>query len=412
MGRKLRYATACTGIGGFDAGLDDNGMECVFQCEVDRDCNKVLARHWPHVTRTTDVNDDCTAAELIRLRPDWFAFGFPCQDLSVAGRRAGLAGKRSGLFFRLTDIVDACRPRGLLIENVPGLLSSNNGRDMGAVVGTLADLGYGWAYRVLDAQWFGVAQRRRRVFIVAVFGDARRAAEILFERESLPWDSAPSREAGARTTGAITRGLGSGGADDNKAQGGHVVTHTLRAEGFDASEDGTGRGTPIVPVAFAQNQRDELRNLRDCAGALAAEPGMKQQTYIAYQCHGSNIGEMGTLRRGNGSTTGGVPFIINEKGRPEGRTLEYRDDGTANALLTPSGGRAGIGVGAFASPSHGVRRLTPRECERLQGFDDDWTRWGADGEQISDSSRYRMLGNAVCRKVATWIGRRIIESLT
>lgn len=219
------------------------------------------------------------------------------------------------------------------------------------------------------------------------------------------------------------------------------VAHTLRGEGFDASEDGAGRGTPLVPVAFAQNQRDEVRNLNDVAGALAAEPGMKQQTYVAYrassnggvteqgdktaalttstdptanivayQCHGSNVGPMGVLRAGNGNEAGGVPFIINEKGRPEGRTLEYRDDGTVNALLTPSGGRAGIGVGAIAGPRSGVRRLTPVECERLQGFPDDYTRYTADGTEFADGPRYRMLGNAVCVNVSQWIGRRIVAA--
>jgi DNA (cytosine-5)-methyltransferase 1 len=431
----MTYATLCTGIGGFDVGFDDAGMECAFQCEIDKDCNRVLPRHWPNVSRTTDANDERTAAELVRLRPDLLAFGFPCQDLSVAGRRAGLAGKRSGLFFRCADLIAACRPRWLCIENVPGLLSSNGGRDMGIVLGTLGDLGYGYAYRVLDAQWFGIAQRRRRVFIVGCLGDVRSAAEVLFERESLPWDSPPSREAGARAANAITRRLGSSGPDDNRAQGNHLVAqrggervdatteparcltshggrfdldtetfiaHTLRAEGFDTSKDGTGRGTPLVPVAFAQNQRDEVRDLRDCAGALAAEPGVKQQTYVAFQCHGSNVGEMGTLRRGNGSTTGGVPFVASDYANGDFK----QSDLSRPITCSPDRSRATPVV----KQQSGVRRLTPRECERLQGFSDDWTRWAADGTEVSDSARYRMLGNAVCVNVARWLGRRSVAA--
>lgn len=409
------YATLCSGIEGFGAGFDAAGMECVFQCEQDKDCNRVLARHYPNVSRTTDVNDARTESELVRLRPTWLAAGFPCQDLSVAGRRAGLAGKRSGLFFRIADLIGACRPAGICLENVPGLLSSNGGRDMGTVLGTLADLGYGLAYRVLDAQWFGVAQRRRRVFIIGCLGDYRRAAEILFERESLPWDSAPSREAGARTTNAITRRLGSGGPDDNRAQGGHLVpiqsvnrgfkgqngdgigssgdpmysltvgdihgvAHTLRAEGFDASEHGTGRGTPLVPVAFAFSSKDDGRD----AGAIA--PTLRSMNYA--ESHMNGGGQVA------------VAFNTKESGRDASVEI-------APTLRAESGDPHMGGRSAVASVRQGVRRLTPRECERLQGFEDDWTRYADDGSELSDSSRYRMLGNAVCRNVGEWIGRRI-----
>lgn len=427
MSGKPTFATLCTGIGGFDVGLERHGMECVTQCELDKDCNRVLARHWPNVPRTTDVCGDDTEELVRRLRPDWLAFGFPCQDLSVAGRRAGLDGKRSGLFFRCCELIAACNPGGFCIENVPGLLSSNERRDMGTVLWTLGQLGYGWAYRVLDAQWFGVAQRRRRVFIVGCFGNARRAAEILFERESLPWDSPPRRETRTGVAALTARGVGTCGADDNQAQAGHLIANCLqttandysRADGFNAVvsaldtkpyADHEAKESRLVPVVFGWNKSasQSMRISEQTTNPLQASE--TSNPAVAYQCQGTNVGPMGTLRAGNGNETGGVPFIINEKGRPEGRTLEHRADGTVNALLTPSGGRAGIGVGAIASPTFGVRRLTPRECERLQGFADDWTRYAADGKEISDSARYRMLGNAVCVNVASWLARRIASN--
>lgn len=223
----LTFGSLFSGIGGFDLGFERAGMRCLWQCEINEQCRSVLRKHWPEVPINTDVT---TLNATNAVRPDLICGGFPCQDLSVAGRRAGLAGERSGLFFELMRIVDELAPAWVCIENVPGLLSSNGGRDMGAVVGTLADLGYGWAYRVLDAQYFGLAQRRRRVFIVGCLGDVRRASEVLFERESLPWDSPPSRETGTRVAHCFARGTGSSGYR-NDANGEDFVSHPLKAGG-------------------------------------------------------------------------------------------------------------------------------------------------------------------------------------
>lgn len=200
----MRFMTLCTGAGGFDLGLESAGMECVGQCEIDRRCWPTLENRWRNVPRTEDVESDETAELVQRVRPDLIAFGFPCQDLSVAGRRAGLAGDRSGLFFRCTTLVSLCPPSWLVIENVPGLLSSNGGRDMGTVLGTLGQLGYRWAYRVLNAQYFGVPQRRRRVFIVAHLGDGADPAEVLFDAASMCGDSPESRETAADVARCLT----------------------------------------------------------------------------------------------------------------------------------------------------------------------------------------------------------------
>jgi DNA (cytosine-5)-methyltransferase 1 len=207
----MDFVSLFAGIGGFDAGLTRAGMTCVANVEKDQTCRSVLARHFPGVPQFDDVRE--FHAGSIAVRPGLICGGFPCQDLSVAGKRAGLAGKRSGLLHEFMRIVGEYAPAVVLIENVPGLLSSNGGRDMGVVVGRLADLGYGWAYRVLDAQWFALAQRRKRVFVVGCLGNVRRAAEILFERESLPWNPPPSREARTR----VAAGLTSGSATDRKS---------------------------------------------------------------------------------------------------------------------------------------------------------------------------------------------------
>jgi DNA (cytosine-5)-methyltransferase 1 len=233
--------------------------------------------------------------------------GFPCQDVSVAGKRQGLAGSRSGLWWEFHRILAAIRPTWLVVENVPGLLSSNDGRDFAAILGGLGELGYSLVWRVLDAQWFGVAQRRRRVFIVGHLGN-RSPHEVLDLGQGCTGDSPPSRQAGPAVAALTSCGLGGGGPDDNLAQAGHVLA-------YDAMND---------------QATEEL-----------------------------------------------VPTLGQNTGMATGR---------AGTILTS-----------------GVRRLTPVECARLQGFPDDWN------DHLADTHRYRQYGNAVCVPVAEWVGRRIIN---
>jgi len=410
----MRYLSLFSGIGGMDLGFDRARIVCAGQVEFDAKARSVLARHWPDVPRMNDVRevqgDEFGAIDLI-------CGGFPCQDVSVAGRREGLAGERSGLWFSFRDIVDRVRPRWVVVENVPGLLSSNGGRDFAIVIRGLVECGYGVAWRILDAQYFGVPQRRRRVFIVASLGSGR-AADVLFERESGGGDSEAGRKArsglaaaaGRRTNGAgpipfdlaqITSGVNrttvraggpawplntsaqahvvttafngyTGGADDNDAQGGHLVATPLRAEGHDASEDGTGRQTFVFDWQSGGDVRHNVSSRH--VSALQA------------------------------SQTPAVAFT--ERTRPDGVSLEMQEE-LAYALTNPGAGSRTTSrniAGAF-----GVRRLTPVECERLQGFPDNWTAYGADGPQ-SDSARYRQLGNAVAVPVAEWLGRRILAA--
>lgn len=181
----MRVASFFSGIGGFDLGFERAGMNVVFQCEINAFSRKVLQKHWPHVHLAGDINkvlpEEIPAAEL------WCG-GFPCQDLSLAnqGKRQGLRGARSGLFFRFADLITAVRekPRWLVIENVPGLLNSHEGRDFKVLLETLDELGYGVSWRILDAKYFGTPQRRRRVYLVASLGTLG-AAEVLFESSGI-----------------------------------------------------------------------------------------------------------------------------------------------------------------------------------------------------------------------------------
>ena len=378
----LTFGSLFTGIGGFDLGFERAGLGPRWQVEIDKDCLTILNRHWPAVPKLHDIRE-VKGPELGAV--DLVCGGFPRQDLSVAGRRAGLAGERSGLFFEFMRVIAAIRPRWLVIENVPGLLSSNGGRDMGTVVGTLGELGYWWAYRVLDAEYFGVAQRRRRVFIVANLGDRTAAAKVLFEPESCDGDSPPRREAGAETarcvatraridgdtesfvTHALTGHMGHGGPDDNEAQTGWLVT----------------------AIQDAAMPRDKKRN------GIGITEGGPMYTLDGHGAHGVAVAHALTSRHDSGEDGTG-------RGTPLAPTIAHENI-SGNLALGDSARALRSGASHSYQIVNGVRRLTPTECERLQGFPDGHT------AGLSDSARYRMLGNAVCRPVAEWIGRRIIE---
>ena len=296
----MRFLSLFDGCHMFGLALRNVGMECVGTAEIEKHPRAVTRYHYPDTPQLGDVRN--VTPETVGP-VDLIVGGWPCQGNSVAGDRGGMADERSGLFSEVVRCAGALAPRWLVLENVPGLLSVNDGRDMGAIVGTLGELGYGVAWRVLDAQHFGVPQRRRRVFIVGCRGDVGRAAAVLFEPESVCGDSAPGGEAGARVaTGpesstdrhgepwclkaegigrkddagpdskgyareaftlraspevhAVAHTHGTGVAPCLRGRGDFdhdgderaLIAHTLTGEGFDASEDDTGRGTPLVPA--------------------------------------------------------------------------------------------------------------------------------------------------------------------
>jgi DNA (cytosine-5)-methyltransferase 1 len=300
----IRVASFFAGIGGFDLGFERAGISTVWQCEKKPFCLDILDKHWPDVARATDITEveahDIPDAEI-------WAGGFPCQDVSLArmGPRSGLRGKQSGLFYDFAELIAQRRPPVIILENVAALLSSHNGRDFPVILRTLADLGYGLAWRVLDSRHFGVPQSRTRVFVVGSLRGAASAASILFEPECGDRDSEKSRSDGEKSVSPFAISVG------NPKQG-YVkkLAHCLYAES--ARHTGT----------------DWSRN------------------YVSY---------------------------------PDGR----------------------------------VRRLTPLETERLQGFPDDWTMPTTPTTNFNtlDSARYHACGNAVSVPVAEWLGARIVSQL-
>ena len=212
---RVTFGSLFSGIGGLDLGFERAGMTPAYNCENDLAARSILARHWPTVPQYEDVRDvgDNVAS------PDVIMGGFPCQDLSVAGRREGLDGKRSQLWFEFHRIIAGACPSWVVVENVPGLLSSNSGRDFGTILGGLEDLGYGVAWRVFNSQFFGVPQRRRRLFIVGSLDDWRAPARVLLEPESGTGGFAPSGESAPNiAAGTLGRSLARVGGETTLEQ--------------------------------------------------------------------------------------------------------------------------------------------------------------------------------------------------
>ncbi len=324
----MKFVSLFAGVGGFDLGLERAGHVCVGQVEIDLNARAVLEEHWPDVPKHDDVTTAKDWADEIGLsgNVDTVVGGFPCQDLSVAGRRTGLAGSRSGLFFDALSFATHVKAETVILENVPGLLTSNQGRDFGTVLTELADAGYSnIEWRVLDSQFFGVPQRRRRIFIVAST-TKRGFRSVLAEQSDSSWSIAPSRKQAkdtSRATGESFAVYGQSGYADYD-----LGVKTLNASMHKRPDDSV--------VVFSP-RFDEVVRLHDSKIA---------PTVAAYYGTGGN----------------NMPMFA---------------DGVK------------------------VRRLTPLECERLQGFPDNWT-----GSQ-ADTHRYKQMGNAVTVNVIEWIGSRL-----
>lgn len=234
---SMKVTSLFAGIGGFDLAFENVGVEVTNAVEWDKNCRALLEQKFPKTRIYGDIKE-VHGAELGEV--DVLVGGFPCQDVSIAGPRDGLSGERSALWYEFVRLIEETRPEWVLAENVAGLLSSGKRRDMGAVLGTLANLGYGFAYRVLDAQFFGVPQRRRRVFIVGhSSGSPRGPAKVLLDSEGVLRDTRARSEAGSVVAALTRSGLGGGGPDDNLAQGGHLLPISLRMR---SGKPGGGKG--------------------------------------------------------------------------------------------------------------------------------------------------------------------------
>jgi len=563
LSSPFRYASACDGISAVRVAWAPLGWECAWVSEIDPFCNAVSEHHHPGQANLGDMAT-ITEEEVERHgRIGLMVAGTPCQSFSVAGKRAGLDDSRGVLAFEFLRLAGVSRPDWLVWENVPGVLSSNQGEDFAAIIRAVEELGYGWAYRILDAQYIrvdglerAVPQRRRRVFVVGYLGDWRPAAAVLLERESLSGNPPPRRQAGKGAAAGVTERTRSGGRQlesqpglaysldnpgaggrsqtrlvsapltrgaDSAGRGGYAgrrreddenlvagslsfgsrggghsacrgdsgdnlvayggnrtsgpidvspacnahpggsrrldfeseafVAHSLRAEGFDASEDGTGRGTPVVPIDMRQASRGAKMTNKRAEGSSGGPPGtgigqdgdpspslsethppaVAFQTRIGRNARGQPEDICPTLQGADaGATSDMRPCVAygvrsahsHDKARHAAKVERTRALDTTGGFAPNQGGTVvsqplrqnpynnsdrGMEAEMHIQEGMAVRRLTPIECARLQGFPDDYlTQVAWRGKcPPADGSMYRALGNAMAVNVMRWIGRRI-----
>jgi DNA (cytosine-5)-methyltransferase 1 len=368
----MRYGSVCSGVEAATAAWHPLGWEPRWFSEIEKFPSAVLDHHYPDVPNLGDMTN---FKEWPNDPIDLLVGGTPCQSFSVAGLRKGLDDPRGNLMLTYLAIAERNKPRWLVWENVPGVLSSNRGRDFGTFLAALGKIGYGFAYRVLDAQYFGVAQRRRRVFVVGYLGDWRRAAAVLFERESLSGHPAPSRETGQEAAPTVTQGAPFSRTGNERVEAEALVAKCLTARGA-----GAGNLDPetsnMLPIAFgAQNSANQGESV-----STEVTPTLDKSKTPAVAIQAQALKEKQPKSQGFGIDDSGVSYTLT------------------------SGDRHAVGT------QSAVRRLTPIECERLQGFPDNFTQipWrNKAAENCPDGPRYKAMGNSMAVPVMRWIGERI-----
>lgn len=454
----LTYGSVCSGIEAASVAWEPVGMKPIWFSEIEPFPSAVLAAHWPQVDNLGDMTKIAAAVRAGDVpAPDLLVGGTPCQAFSVAGLRGGLSDERGQLtlsYVELADSIDEKReqngeqPAIIVWENVPGVLSSKDnafGCFLAGLAGESEELkptGGKWtnvgyvsgpkrtiAWRILDAQYFGVAQRRRRVFVVASARTDICPAEILFEYDSLHGDITPGGETGKEITGTLTvRTHGEGGlGTDFGCNGGLVPVNAYRMLAFgEYSDDGTAStvkardykdATDLAVISVHGTQDPDVNH--ELAHTLGRNHG-QENACIAFSCkdYGADATEnlSPTLRAGNSSNSNqnsGQPPAICIQGAVVGRNDNAGPQGKGfqEDLAYTQNARAEAGVVQCGMQ---VRRLTPVECERLQGFPDNHTRisWrGKDAADCPDGPRYRAIGNSMAVPVMRWIGERILAAL-
>lgn len=402
---NLTFGSLFAGIGGFDLGFEKAGIQCSWQVEWDKNCQQVLSHNWPSVEKYLDVQD-VKGSDLSNV--DIITFGSPCQDLSVAGKRAGLDGSRSSMFYEATRVIKEMRdatagqyPRIAIWENVPGSLTSNKGEDFGAVIDEMANIGaLAIEWHVLDAQWFGIPQRRRRVFVIACFDSSitgRSGGQILPVPEDSKGNIGQIRKKRQQGSRASEGGIGETVINDG-VESVYSYVKTVRS----GARDSEGNLPPEIwehqEVSPTLNAFDNTGESRSTVLIL---DGTRVDDIRIYE-----NGIMPTLKARMGTGGNQVPMIIT--------AFNTKQDPISSENVTPSipPNKGEIGV-AIPSESDAadllLRRLTPVECERLMGFPDDHTKYGVDGKMISNTNRYKMIGNAVAVPVAKWIGEQLVK---
>lgn len=414
----MKYFHDCGGIHAAGPAWDELGWECVGISEIEKFPIAVVHHHYPNLTQYGDT----TKVKAKDVPPiDLLIGGTPCQGFSVAGKRGGLSDIRSNLAWNFLRLAAESRARWIIWENVPGASSTNEGRDLLAFFGQVEKLGYGFCSRTLDAQYFGVPQRRRRIFLVGHLGDWRPAAAVLFESQSLRGNFAPRRTTREGATRSFEIGPSGNRATD--------LAPTLDARCKDGPiRNQIGMAVAHPPTCGANRQADhtqenyiltpwdqQSKRITDSHGITPTLSGCDdaggRHGPIIFENHAqdSRIKQVELCPQLNAKDgTGGnnLPLVMQQ---PQAFTQNQAGDVLVNermhSLATNSNA---TGRNSANVLNHGtVRRLTPRECERLQGFPDDWTLIPYGKKQCPDGPRYKALGNSIAVPVLRHLGRQI-----
>ena len=429
----MKFISLFAGVGGFDEGMRRAGHECVAMVEWDKAAAGVLSYRYPDVPLYCDVSkvevDDLPDC-------DFLTYGFPCQDLSVAGKRKGLEGERSGLFFEATRLIRGLHARGsrfrfAVAENVKGLFSADDGHAFARCIRELRQCGaseIGWS--VYDSQYFGLAQRRKRVFIVSDFGGSS-CDQVLAITESLHGNTAPKREAGkgapagtgsgftASSYGGYERGCGTLRSEGGDIGGG---SETLAVDVYNGEVTGdtaatvtsaTGIANASGPKVVGWNGDVTPKSSEDVSVTLRSQQGGEGVGVATFDARGNGDGDTSCTLTGDHQSrvTDYTSLALQEESPQMNATLDRVDGETVEGMCEMRGATM-------------VRRLTPMECERLQGFPDGWTsnrcileldgnQWKPTGkvEEQKDGPRYRQMGNAVSVPVAEYLGHRMAQAV-
>lgn len=422
----MNYLSVCSGVEAATVAWHDLGWKPVAFSEIEKFPSEVLAHHYPDVPNLGDITNYKEwnfGEKTINL----VVGGTPCQSFSVAGLRKGLEDPRGNLALIFCGILDKFRPKWFVWENVPGVLSSNKGRDFGSFLTAVGELGYGYGYRVLDAQNFGVPQRRRRVFVVGHFGDWRPAAEVLFEPESLSRHIEESRKKRKDTPKDTTLGINTSSRKK--------ITHLLHQDQVSTLLERDYKGlssdsldTKAIVEVFENHPADSrVKQMGDTCHSVTARWGtgggnipfvLNNPIALAENTIGRQPFNGGN---GNGFTENGPMYTLNATG-VHGVAHMFKIRGGSPVETGTQGGTPGKKAGKgylgqdektytinTTQDQHlfnnmAVRKLTPIECERLQGFSDGYTNIK---ENCPDGPRYKAMGNSMAVPVMRWIGERI-----
>lgn len=447
MRGTIRYLSLCSGIEAASVACQYLGWSAVAFSEIEPFPCAVLQHHYQHVPNLGDMTK--IDGSKYRGTVDLIVGGTPCQSFSVAGKRVGISDPRGALALAFVRLVHDVQPRWLVWENVPGVFSSNGGQDFKEFATALVQCGYHVAWRVLDAQYFGVPQRRRRVFLVGYFGDWRPAAAVLFEPHSLRGHSTPRGKKAKNIAGTIEASIArSRGAGTSPESLTHVIPiNTQIALRHNALGERTGMGIgelgevaftlqsahshavaihcpQIVPQAMSCKWAkgtsgpagDEHHNLVVSAYTQSSHGGYREGTGTVRASGGDIGGGSETIVAFHGSQDPDVSGLVTHPlGRNQGQEVciafaqnqlgEVRSSDVCNTINTNS--NASGRNTPMIHQAMQVRRLTPLECERLQGFPDHYTGITYRNKPAADGPRYKALGNSMAVPVMRWIFERI-----